>query len=100
MSTVEIPYSIAAVLPTLTVMDITHDVSRELATTGVREGIAYISSAPGPDYLWINGYWRWGGSSYDWTPGRWVVVESGRRYHRGRWHHSRMGWFYQEGYWR
>lgn len=54
MSTVEIPYSIAAVLPTLTVMDITHDVSRELATTGVREGIAYISSAPGPSLVRIN----------------------------------------------
>lgn len=28
--------------------------------------------APGPGYVWINGYWGWGGSSYAWVPGRYV----------------------------
>jgi thiamine phosphate synthase YjbQ (UPF0047 family) len=54
MTSIEIPYSIAAVLPTLTVVDITNDVSRELARTGRSEGIAYISSAAGHSLVRIN----------------------------------------------
>lgn len=54
MTSVEVPYSIAAVLPTLTVMDITNDVSREVSASGVRDGIAYISSGPGPSIVRIN----------------------------------------------
>ena len=42
MTTVEVPYSIAAALPSLSVMDITNDVSREVAESGVTHGIAYL----------------------------------------------------------
>ena len=42
MTTVDVPYSIAAALPTLSVMDITNDVSREVAGAGVSSGIAYL----------------------------------------------------------
>jgi thiamine phosphate synthase YjbQ (UPF0047 family) len=42
MTTVEVPYSIAAALPSLSVMDITNDVSREVAAAGVTRGIAYL----------------------------------------------------------
>jgi len=42
MTSVEVPYSIAAALPTLSVMDITNDVSRSLAESGVQDGIAYV----------------------------------------------------------
>jgi thiamine phosphate synthase YjbQ (UPF0047 family) len=42
MTTVEVPYSIAAALPSLSVMDITNDVSREVAESGVSSGIAYL----------------------------------------------------------
>ena len=42
MTTVEVPYSIAAALPTLSVMDITNDVSQAVARSGRREGIAYV----------------------------------------------------------
>jgi thiamine phosphate synthase YjbQ (UPF0047 family) len=45
MTTVEVPYSIAAALPSLSVMDITNDVSREVAESGVRSGIAYLHTA-------------------------------------------------------
>lgn len=38
----EVPYAIAAALPTLSVMDITNDVSREVAAGGPRDGIAYV----------------------------------------------------------
>ena len=42
MTSVEIPYSIAAALPSLSVMDITNDVSREVASAEVQSGIAYL----------------------------------------------------------
>jgi thiamine phosphate synthase YjbQ (UPF0047 family) len=42
MTTVEVPYSIAAALPSLSVMDITNDVSREVAGADVSSGIAYL----------------------------------------------------------
>ena len=45
MTTVEVPYSIAAALPSLSVMDITNDVSREVAASDVPSGIAYLHTA-------------------------------------------------------
>jgi thiamine phosphate synthase YjbQ (UPF0047 family) len=45
MTTVEVPYSIAAALPSLSVMDITNDVSREVSESGVGSGIAYLHAA-------------------------------------------------------
>ena len=42
MTSIEVPYSIAAALPSLSVMDITNDVSREVAESGVGSGIAYL----------------------------------------------------------
>jgi thiamine phosphate synthase YjbQ (UPF0047 family) len=44
VTTVEIPVSIATALPTLSVFDITHEVSREVAECGVKDGIAFISA--------------------------------------------------------
>jgi thiamine phosphate synthase YjbQ (UPF0047 family) len=43
MTSVEVPYSIASALPSLTVLDITNDVKRELSRSGQGSGIAYIS---------------------------------------------------------
>jgi thiamine phosphate synthase YjbQ (UPF0047 family) len=54
MTSIEVPYSIAAVLPTLTVMDITADVSREVSHGPFKDGIAFITSAPGPSLVRIN----------------------------------------------
>ena len=42
MTSIEVPYSIAAALPSLAVMDITNDVSREVAESGVGSGIAFL----------------------------------------------------------
>jgi len=43
MTSVEIPYSIASALPSLTVLDITNEVRHELQAAGCENGIAYIS---------------------------------------------------------
>jgi thiamine phosphate synthase YjbQ (UPF0047 family) len=45
VTSIEVPYSIAAALPTLSVMDITNDVSREVARAGRPDGIAFIHTA-------------------------------------------------------
>ena len=42
MTSIEIPVSIAAALPSLSVMDITNDVSREVAAAEVTDGIAFL----------------------------------------------------------
>ena len=42
MTTVEVPYSIAAALPSLSVMDLTNDVAREVAESDVNSGIVYL----------------------------------------------------------
>ena len=42
MTSIEVPYSIAAALPTLSVMDITNDVSQSVARAECRSGIAYV----------------------------------------------------------
>ncbi len=45
MTSVEIPHSVAAALPTLSVFDITNEVSRDVATARVDRGIAYVTAA-------------------------------------------------------
>jgi thiamine phosphate synthase YjbQ (UPF0047 family) len=47
MTSIEVPYSIAAALPTLSVMDITNEVARRVADSGSSDGIAYISATHG-----------------------------------------------------
>src|SRR3954468_15382730 len=47
MTSVEVPYSIAAALPSLAVLDITNDVAQEIAAGEPRSGIAYVSAPVG-----------------------------------------------------
>ena len=50
MTSVEIPVSIAAALPNLTVLDITNDVRREVASNG-GSGIAFVSPNGDPSLI-------------------------------------------------
>ena len=45
MTSVGIPHSVAAALPTLSVFDITNEVSRDVMTARVDRGIAYVTAA-------------------------------------------------------
>ena len=45
MTSIEVPYSIAAALPTLSVMDITNDVAKTVAASATRDGIAYVTAS-------------------------------------------------------
>ena len=44
MTSVEIPHSVAAALPTLSVFDITNEISRDVASGSVQRGIAYVTA--------------------------------------------------------
>jgi thiamine phosphate synthase YjbQ (UPF0047 family) len=44
MTSVEIPHSVAAALPTLSVFDITNEISRDVASGGIERGIAYVAA--------------------------------------------------------
>lgn len=45
MTSVEIPYSVAAALPSLIVVDITNDVRREIERSGLEHGIVFVSAS-------------------------------------------------------
>jgi len=47
MTSIEVPYSIAAALPTLSVMDITNEVAQRVTRSGCKDGIAYVSATHG-----------------------------------------------------
>ncbi len=44
MTSVGIPHSVAAALPTLSVFDITNEISRDVASGSVQRGIAYVTA--------------------------------------------------------
>jgi WXXGXW repeat (2 copies) len=52
----------------------------------------FVGVAPGPGFVWVNGYWDWRGGNWFWVRGAWVrpprphavwVEPSYRRYGRG-----------------
>ena len=44
MTSVGIPHSVAAALPTLSVFDITNEISRDVASASAQRGIAYVTA--------------------------------------------------------
>lgn len=53
-------------------------------------------ACPGPNFIWVDGFWNWRGSRYSWVSGYWAARPHARafwvgpRYDRGR---------YFSGYW-
>jgi hypothetical protein len=57
--------------------------------------------APGPGYVWINGYWGYRGNNYYWNSGRWERPPRGRhRWEDGRWENRGDRYQWREGHWR
>jgi thiamine phosphate synthase YjbQ (UPF0047 family) len=54
VTSVEIPFSIAAALPTLSVVDITNDVAHVVAASELGDGIAYVSAGAERSLVRIN----------------------------------------------
>ncbi len=57
--------------------------------------------APGPGYVWIDGYHRWDGARYVWVAGRWEMPPRPHAHWVAhRWVKRHGGWVLVEGHWR
>jgi len=60
-----------------------------------------VGVAPGPGYVWTEGYWNWRGANYEWVAGRWMRPP---RPHAvwvpGVWVQSNRGYAFRRGHWR
>jgi WXXGXW repeat (2 copies) len=55
---------------------------------------------PGPDFIWVPGYWAWGEFGYFWVPGTWVrAPASGLLWTPGYWAWSEGVYVWRAGYW-
>jgi thiamine phosphate synthase YjbQ (UPF0047 family) len=54
VTSVEVPYSIACALPSLTVVDITNDVAHDVGASGIASGIAFVSAVEEPNLVRVN----------------------------------------------
>jgi hypothetical protein len=65
------------------------------------ERVEIVPASPGPQYVWVKGFWGWRRNDYVWTAGHWVVPERGyREWVPGKWDRDRNGWLFIEGHWR
>jgi len=57
--------------------------------------------APGPGYVWCDGYWNWVGSRYVWVRGYWGrPPRPGLRWVPARWEHRNGRYEFERGRWR
>ena len=76
-------------------------------------GVSYVANAPPPmrsevvvaspgaGYVWVPGYWNWGGSDYIWVAGEWHrPPHDGATWRAPRWRHADRGWYIEHGGWR
>jgi hypothetical protein len=65
--------------------------------------VAVVPASPGPDYVWVNGSWRYNRPQrvYVYREGYWVrPTRANRQWVDGHWVQTRRGWHYVEGHWR
>jgi len=63
---------------------------------------AVVGTAPGPGYIWAEGYWNWQGGAWVWRPGRWLLApRPGAVWIPAHWVRGRWGrWVFVRGHWR
>lgn len=60
-----------------------------------------LGDAPGPDYVWIGGYWAHRGAGWAWVPGRWERrPRPDADWVPGRWEQRPRGYVWVPGHWR
>lgn len=59
----------------------------------------YQGYQPAPDYVWMSGYWGWGGVRYEWMPGRWEAPRQGHIWVPHRWERNGDHWRQSGGRW-
>jgi hypothetical protein len=95
---------IAMAVATTTVVPLS---ARADVSVGISVGIAppplpvYEQPAiPAPGYIWVPGYWAWGGDDYYWVPGTWVMPPYvGALWTPGYWGWVGDAYVFNVGYW-
>jgi hypothetical protein len=60
-----------------------------------------VGYAPGPGYVWTDGYWNSRGGQWFWVQGRWVRPPRPRAvWVSPYWAREGRGWRFHRGYWR
>ena len=60
-----------------------------------------VYPAPGPDYVWVGGYWTWYGGRWCWARGHWAYPPyRGAYWYGGRWDYRGGSHVWVGGYWR
>ena len=60
-----------------------------------------VGVAPGPGFVWTEGFYDWRGGAYMWVPGRWMRPPRPRAvWVPGAWMQGRHGYAFHRGYWR
>jgi hypothetical protein len=60
-----------------------------------------LGVAPGPRYVWTDGFWDWRGGSWRWVDGRWMVPPRARAvWVPGHWSRHGRGYRFHSGHWR
>lgn len=63
--------------------------------------IGAIGVAPGPGYVWVNGYHEWSGDRYAWREGEWVRPPRPHAvWVEHRWVRRHNGYVFVRGHWR
>ncbi|MBV8847057.1 MAG: YXWGXW repeat-containing protein [Bryobacterales bacterium] len=63
--------------------------------------IETFGPAPGPGFVWIDGYWGYRNGGYAWVPGRWErPPRRGSVWVSGGWERRGDRWGYRPGHWR
>jgi hypothetical protein len=60
-----------------------------------------VVGQPGPDYVWIGGFWGWHWGHYSWSAGHWEKPPHVRAvWDAPRWEHRGGRYVFVEGRWR
>ena len=63
--------------------------------------VGAVGYAPGPGYVWIDGFWDLHGSRWAWVDGRWGrPPRAGAVWVPDRWERHGERWRYNRGHWR
>lgn len=63
--------------------------------------IGAVGYAPGPGFVWIDGFWDLHGGRWAWVNGRWGrPPRAGAVWVADRWERRGGGWHYNRGHWR
>src|SRR5437763_16884211 len=80
----------------------TEPVTREVLVTQEPPAVRVETQtvAPGANYVWTRGYWRWNGTTYAWVPGSWIVrPRAAAVWVDGHWLRRGSRWAWIAGHW-